>query len=84
MSGIRDTLPSGPIELAETVGGPMLPRRARYLAAVLTDRGITAVATRLDATRSVVRVPPEQLRRAEPLAFAFAEGIRFRDSEGWS
>jgi len=55
----------------------MLGDRARWLAAVLYERGVPAEATKLDALRWVVRVAPRDARRAEPLVFAFAEGERF-------
>jgi len=82
----RDTLRSAAPSLLPTiaVGFPMSPRRARWLAAVLEERGIAAYAARVDGeARSVVRVAPGELRRAEAIALGFREGIRCCNAEGW-
>lgn len=78
----RDTLRSSAPELPpEAVGGRMLARQARHLAATLYERGVAAVPTKLDALAWVVRVPPADARRAEPIVFGFLQGVRYSDSE---
>lgn len=72
----RDTLRSAaPSRLAERVGGEMDGRSARVLSGLLYQRGIAAVASKL-GDHWIVRVPPEQARRAEPIAFGFRAGTR--------